>query len=143
MDGEDVLLDKHFKSERVGVSWIDGELVLVNGKPGKGMIGICHKTKQIRGLGTTLDSLIVRNVYVDEKTCEDGYYCLDFSCPLNKASVVSLKRQYKDKMPKLFWERIEQKIKDKKPMIEFDPDIIKDMDLSKDVGVILVADKHM
>jgi hypothetical protein len=97
MDTIEEILEKYdadpFKNERYPVTW--HVEVLLNGKRrGKKnifSIGMCGYTNQIRSIcashesDTMLKMLAIRNVYVDERSCEDAPFCLNGECKFNQA----------------------------------------------------------
>jgi hypothetical protein len=67
-------------------------------------LGICEKTGCVSHIAVYqpnkpiteqyLKTLIIHNVYADDHECEDGKFCLNVDCPLNKASLAYWRKTY-------------------------------------------------
>lgn len=76
------------RSENYPIMWVKAKFA--HGKR-PFFVAYCGKTRHAIKISTNvLTVLIVQDFYVTGKECEEGKRCLNFDCPLNKATDASL-----------------------------------------------------
>jgi hypothetical protein len=88
-------------ADKYTVTW-HVDVAKIKGMKRRFSLGICAKTGHVAFASTNmLEPLVVHDVYTHPEpgTCEDGQWCLDLSCPYNKANVRFM-RQYGIETPK-------------------------------------------
>jgi len=68
------------KAKKYPVVWCE---VKVKGRRKPLGVGVCLFGRGVAYAGGLVESIVIRDVYVDDKECEDGSRCLHLSCPRN------------------------------------------------------------